>query len=189
MQMKGVGQHHLGAGFGQLGRADALDGGRGAHRHEARRVDDAMGGVEMPAAGPGLATAGRHREGEGWWRGAQGGSAGAAAAWGPRLGAGRRLQGCGSCVRVGPLGAAPAWPLPFAIEPLLGPGPAMVQGPARRDGCGIWPGPGSSIRYCLAGPASRLVLIASPDSPPGWPWCSASCRPRFGPCCRGGCRC
>ena len=81
MQMKGVGQHHLGAGFGQLGRADALDGACGAHRHEARRVDDAMGGVEMPAAGPGLTTAGRHREGEGWGRGAQEGSAGAAAAW------------------------------------------------------------------------------------------------------------
>ena len=58
VQVEGVGEHHLGPGFGQLGGADALHRGQGAHRHEAGGVHRAVRGVEAAAAGAGAAAAG-----------------------------------------------------------------------------------------------------------------------------------
>ena len=49
---------HLGARIGQLAGGHALHGGQGAHRHEPRRGDRAMGRVKATAAGPCAAAAG-----------------------------------------------------------------------------------------------------------------------------------
>ena len=58
VQVVGVGEHHLGARIGQLAGGHALHGGQGAHRHEPRRGDRAMGRVKATAAGPCAAAAG-----------------------------------------------------------------------------------------------------------------------------------
>ena len=44
MQVIRVGEHHLGARGRQLIRADTFDGGKGAHRHESRRLDSSVRG-------------------------------------------------------------------------------------------------------------------------------------------------
>ena len=67
MEVIGVGEHHLGAGVPQLGRRNAFHRGQGAHGHEPRCGDIAMGGVKAAAAGPGAAALRRDVEGERWW--------------------------------------------------------------------------------------------------------------------------
>ncbi len=54
VEVVGVGEQHLRADVVQLRRGDALDGRAGADRHEDRRLDGTVGGVEAsPARGGG----------------------------------------------------------------------------------------------------------------------------------------
>jgi hypothetical protein len=53
--MVGIGQHHLGFGLHQMVGGQGLDGGLGSHGHKPRGLDDAMGGMENPGAGMGMA--------------------------------------------------------------------------------------------------------------------------------------
>ncbi len=64
VQVKGVGEHHLGAGGLELGGRHTLHRGQGAHRHEPRCVHHPMGGVKATAAGAGVRAVGRDLERE-----------------------------------------------------------------------------------------------------------------------------
>ena len=65
IQVIGVGQDDACAQvFGEIAFAEPLDGSLRAHRHEDRRFDGAVGGVQEPGARPRVRALGHHFEGD-----------------------------------------------------------------------------------------------------------------------------